>query len=147
MDNCCPYKIREMDLEASQRMGLLQDLKEKARTLRRQTGALYYASTDHRVGFLPKLIIGLAILYALNPIDVIPDFIPVIGYLDDLILLPGLIALAIRLIPADRWQEALQKAEKEPVTLRKKWALGVATVAAWGLVVIWLVKWMAQAHQ
>lgn len=121
-------------------MGALKDLKEKARTLKRQTGALYYASSDRRVGLLPKMIIGAAILYALNPIDIIPDFIPVIGYLDDLILLPGLIALAIRLIPDNLWQEALHKAEEKPVALKKKRALGIFTVTIWVLIAIWLTR-------
>ena len=140
IENRYPSNVKATDQEVDQGMGLLKDLKEKARTLKRQTGALYYASTDQRVGLLPKIIIGAAILYALNPIDIIPDFIPVIGYLDDLIVLPVLIALAIRLIPENQWQEALQKAEEKPVVLKKRWVLGVFTVTIWVIVVIWLTR-------
>src|SRR3954462_11737010 len=80
---------------------MLSRMKRWARTFRRDSHAVYLASRDPRVPWYAKLLaIGVA-GYALSPIDLIPDFIPVIGYLDDLIIVPLGILLAVRLIPAD----------------------------------------------
>jgi uncharacterized membrane protein YkvA (DUF1232 family) len=76
-------------------------LKNWARSIRRDGHALYLAARDPRVPWYVKLFaVGIA-AYALSPIDLIPDFIPILGYLDDLVLLPLAIALAVRMIPAD----------------------------------------------
>lgn len=71
-----------------------------AKRLKRDVLALWLASRDARVPFLAKAVAWLVAAYALSPIDLIPDFVPVLGYLDDLILIPAGIALAIRLVPA-----------------------------------------------
>ena len=76
-------------------------LKERAKALKAELLALHYACADPRTSWAPKAIILFALAYALSPIDLIPDFIPVLGVLDDLIIVPGLIALAIRLLPAE----------------------------------------------
>jgi uncharacterized membrane protein YkvA (DUF1232 family) len=60
---------------------------------------------DSRTPKLTKFFLGLAVAYALNPIDLIPDFIPVLGYLDDLIIIPALIFIAVKLIPRELLQE------------------------------------------
>jgi uncharacterized membrane protein YkvA (DUF1232 family) len=79
-------------------------LKRWAGTLKRDVHALYLASRDPRVPWYAKAI-GIAVAaYAASPIDLIPDFIPVIGYLDDLIIVPLGIALVIRLIPPRSWK-------------------------------------------
>lgn len=75
-------------------------LSERARALKTELTALWYASQDPRLPLRAKAAIALTLAYALSPIDLIPDFIPVLGYLDDLILVPALITLSIRLIPA-----------------------------------------------
>lgn len=80
-------------------------LNKWARSLKKNTCALYLASKDPRVPVLAKIIIGLVVAYALSPIDLIPDFIPVIGYLDDILLLPLGIWLAMQLIPQPVWKE------------------------------------------
>jgi uncharacterized membrane protein YkvA (DUF1232 family) len=115
---------------------LKERLSARARGMKRQLGAVYYAYRDPRVGFLPRLIILVALAYSLSPVDLIPDFIPVLGYLDDLILVPALIGLAIRLIPAKVMAEAIARAEKEPLTLRRNWFFGVLFIAAWILVLV-----------
>ena len=79
--------------------------KKWAYSLKKNTYALYLASKDPRVPTLAKIVIGVVVAYALSPIDLIPDFIPVIGYLDDLLLLPLGIWLAIRLMPQIVWKE------------------------------------------
>ena len=121
-------------------MGKLEELKARAAGLKRELGAVYYAFKDERVGVLPKLVIGIAILYALCPIDLIPDFIPVLGYLDDLVIIPGLLGLAMRLIPREVMDEARRRAKDEPIALRKNWSFAIIVVAIWGLVIYALVK-------
>lgn len=80
---------------------MFQNWKQWARLVRRDTHALYLASKDPRVPWYAKAIAAVIAAYALSPIDLIPDFIPVAGYLDDLILVPLGIWLVIRLIPAN----------------------------------------------
>jgi uncharacterized membrane protein YkvA (DUF1232 family) len=115
-------------------------LKRWAGTLKRDVHALYLASRDPRVPWYAKAI-GIAVAaYAASPIDLIPDFIPVIGYLDDLIIVPLGIALVIRLIPPEIMEEhrALAiKARERPVSWR---AAGVI-VTVWALAIgatVWL---------
>lgn len=74
--------------------------KQRARAIRRDTYALYLACRDPRVPWYAKVLAGAILTYALSPIDLIPDFIPVIGYLDDLIIVPGGLVLVRRMIPA-----------------------------------------------
>jgi len=88
----------------------------RAEALKREAHAVYLACKDPRVPWLPKAIAALAAAYALSPIDLIPDFIPVIGYLDDLVLVPLGLALAVRLIPAEILEEHRARVQqKEPV--------------------------------
>ena len=86
-----------------------------------------------------KLTAALAVGYALSPIDLIPDFIPVLGYLDDVILLPALIALTIRLIPREVWEKNLRLAEGLWKDGRpKKWYCAIPVIAIW-LLLIWMI--------
>ena len=80
---------------------MLQRLRDWARGLKRDVHALYLAARDPRVPWHAKAVALAVAAYALSPIDLIPDFIPVIGYLDDLIIVPLGILLAVRLIPPD----------------------------------------------
>jgi uncharacterized membrane protein YkvA (DUF1232 family) len=78
--------------------------KVRVKELKQDTFALYLASLDPRVPWLAKLIIGVVVAYALSPVDLIPDFIPVLGYLDDLMLIPVGMAAAIKMIPVHVWE-------------------------------------------
>lgn len=78
---------------------MLKKLKKAAERLKAETLALYLAARDPRTPWYVRVLVAGIAAYALSPIDLIPDFLPVIGYLDDLVLLPMLIALAISLIP------------------------------------------------
>ncbi len=78
---------------------MLQHLKNWARAIKRDVVALHIAGRDYRTPRLAKLVAFMVALYALSPIDLIPDFIPVLGYLDDLLIVPAGIMLAIKLIP------------------------------------------------
>jgi len=88
-----------------------------------------------------KILAGLTIAYALSPIDLIPDFIPVLGYLDDLIILPLMVALTIKLIPAEVFVECRKEAENlwaggKP----KKWYYALPIILIWLLIVFLIVK-------
>ena len=78
---------------------LLQRLKDWTRAIKRDVHALYLAARDPRTPWFAKAFALAIAAYALSPIDLIPDFIPVLGYLDEVILLPLAIAFAIRLVP------------------------------------------------
>lgn len=110
----------------------MKKLKQWARELKTNIYALYLASRNTQVPLLAKIIIGIVVAYALSPVDLIPDFIPIIGYLDDLILLPLGICLAIRLIPNDVWRECQAKAEQQLSVLPHN------KRAAFVIVLIWL---------
>lgn len=84
----------------TERIGWLQHAKTWARAIKRDVVALWIAARDRRVPWYAKLAAGCVAAYALSPIDLIPDFIPVLGYLDDIVLVPLGIMLAVWLIPA-----------------------------------------------
>jgi len=88
---------------------MLENLKSRARALKNETFAVYLAAKDARTPWYARAVALLTIAYALSPIDLIPDFVPVLGYLDDLFIVPAGIALAIRLIPAEVLEEARGK--------------------------------------
>jgi uncharacterized membrane protein YkvA (DUF1232 family) len=89
----------------------MQSLKQQARKLKKETYAIYLACKDPRVPWYARLLAGCVVAYAFSPIDLIPDFIPIIGYLDDLIIVPLLIWLVLKMIPAAVLNECRQKAE------------------------------------
>ena len=88
----------------------MPDLKLWARAIKRDVHALYLASRDRRVPWYAKALAALVAAYALSPIDLIPDFIPVLGYLDDAILVPLGILLVVRLIPRSVMVECRERA-------------------------------------
>src|SRR3989304_9204618 len=94
--------------------------KEKVKRLKTDVYALYLAFKDRRTPWYAKAFIILIVAYALSPVDLIPDFIPVIGYLDDLILVPAGIYLAIKMVPAGVLAECRQKAISERLTTRAR---------------------------
>ena len=113
-----------------------------ARELKRNTYALYLATKDSRVPWTAKIIIGLVVAYALSPIDLIPDFIPVIGYLDDLLILPIGIWIAIQIIPTAVWIECQIAAEKESLNLPKNWRAGIVVILIWLLIISGFLVWV-----
>jgi len=119
-------------------MTTLSSLMAWARNVKRDVVALWIAAGDPRVPWHAKLVAGLVAAYALSPIDLIPDFIPVLGYLDDLIVVPLGILLAVKLIPEALMREFRQEAmDRES---RPKSMLGlVIVVAAWLALAVWLL--------
>lgn len=114
-------------------MVLLTELKQRVRHLKAETFALYLAARDPRTPWYAKLLVAGIVAYALSPIDLIPDFVPVLGYLDDLILIPIGIALAIKLVPSQVLAECRARAQ-ETIHNGKP----VSRVAGAVIVVIWL---------
>ena len=88
--------------------GFIQVWKLRARAFKREVRAVYLAMRDPRTPWYARLLAGAVVAYAFSPIDLIPDPIPVLGYLDDLVLLPLGIALALKLIPAQVMAECRQ---------------------------------------
>ena len=88
----------------------LARLRERARALKRDTHALYLACRDPRTPWYAKVLAGAVVAYALSPIDLIPDFVPVLGYVDDLVIVPLGLRLALRLIPAPVMAECRARA-------------------------------------
>jgi uncharacterized membrane protein YkvA (DUF1232 family) len=120
----------------------MQHVTEAAVSLRINLYALYLASRDTRVPGLAKLIVIVVVAYALSPIDLIPDFIPVIGYLDDAILLPLGVWLAIRLIPQDIWRECQARAIERAMELPRSRRTAAAIVGIWLLATAGIVMWL-----
>lgn len=123
---------------------MLARLSAWARTIRRDVFALYLAGRDPRVPWYAKAIAIAAAAYALSPIDLIPDFIPVIGYLDELIVLPLLIVMAVRLIPDDVMTELRDAAERRLAMLPpRSRAAAVVVVTIWVATGVGLAFWLA----
>jgi uncharacterized membrane protein YkvA (DUF1232 family) len=120
-------------------MKLLVQLKAQANKLKREITVIYYAYQEPKTPLLPKLIILFTLGYALSPIDLIPDFIPVLGYIDDLLIVPALIALSISLIPKDVIERVREKAINEPLRLKDNWFFAVAFVLTWIVMIIGIV--------
>ena len=113
--------------------------REKARQLRTEVYVLYLAFRDKRVPWYAKAFVALIVAYALSPIDLIPDFIPVLGYLDDLVLIPAGIYLALKMIPREVLEECRQRARYEPIASKSKWAAAAIIVLIW-LMVVYLIS-------
>lgn len=116
-------------------------------TLKKNTYALYLVSRDPRVSVLAKIVIGVVVAYALSPIDLIPDFIPIIGYVDDLLILPLGIWLAVRLVPQDVWVECQGLATERLSELPKSRLAAAVIVVIWLLAVIGLLLWIGSLTQ
>lgn len=114
-------------------MKVLEDLKQRARRLKAETLALYLAARDPRTPWYAKLLAAGIVAYAFSPLDLIPDFVPVLGYLDDLILIPMGVALAIRLVPHSVMAECRLRAQ-ETIQNGKP----VNRIAGAVIVVIWI---------
>jgi uncharacterized membrane protein YkvA (DUF1232 family) len=119
---------------------ILNNLRIRAKRLKKELSAVYYAYKNPKISILPKILIAISIAYALSPIDLIPDFIPVFGYLDDLVIIPALLSLAIKLIPLDIMKESREKAETEPLTLRKNWIFAIIFILVWLIVIFEIVR-------
>ena len=115
------------------------NIKERAAKLKSDIPAVFIAMKDKDTPVIAKVFAGLAVAYALSPIDLIPDFIPVLGYLDDVIILPAMVALTIKYIPKDVWERSRKAAEgmwKDGKP--KKWYYAIPIIVFWGII-LWLI--------
>ena len=111
------------------------NLKDRAKKLKTDLPAVFIAMKKRETPLAAKIFASVTVLYALSPIDLIPDFIPVLGYLDDLILLPAMIALTVKLIPTAAFKQAQIESEDlwengKP----KKWYYALPIAAIWLLI-------------
>ena len=117
------------------------DLNARAKRLKTDIPALFLSLKDKDTPILAKVFAGITVTYALSPIDLVPDFIPFLGYLDDVILLPMLVALTIKFIPKD----VLEKNRKQSEGMwkdgkPKKWYYAIPIILIWFLIIILVLK-------
>jgi len=117
------------------------DLKSRTKKLKTDIPAIFLALKDKDTPIIAKMFAGITVAYALSPIDLVPDFIPVLGYLDDVILLPMLVALTIKFIP----EEVLERNRKQAEGMwkdgkPKKWYYAIPVVLIWVLIIALILK-------
>ncbi len=116
-------------------------LKERAEKLKTDIPALFLALKDSRTPAAAKLFAAITVVYALSPIDLIPDFIPVLGYLDDAILLPLLVTFTLKFIPEDVFKDCrTQAADMWPDGKPAKWYYALPVLLFWAVIVAAAVK-------
>jgi uncharacterized membrane protein YkvA (DUF1232 family) len=117
------------------------------KALKKETLALFLAYKDPRTPWYAKAFAGLVVAYAFSPLDLIPDFIPVLGYLDDLILIPAGIALALKMIPAEVMRDSRIAAQEQQTGKPVNWIAAGLIVLLW-ISLAWLaVIWMRNVLQ
>ena len=125
---------------------MLDRLKSRARALKNEAFAVYIAAKDPRTPWYAKALVFFVVAHTFSPIDLIPDFIPILGYLDDLIITPGGLWLAVRLIPAEVLEEARGKVAGSSVE-RSVRIVGVAVIVLMWIVIligiIYLIKFLS----
>ena len=117
------------------------DLKSRAKKLKTDIPALFLSLKDSDTPMIAKVFAAITVAYALSPVDFIPDFIPVLGYLDDVILLPMLVALTVKFIPSEVLEKKRRHAEGmwqdgKPT----KWYYAIPIVIIWILIIMLIIK-------
>ncbi|MDM8148334.1 YkvA family protein [Priestia megaterium] len=117
---------------------MLNQLKQWAKKLKKQLFILYLAYKDERVSWYTKVFTACVVAYAFSPIDLIPDFIPVLGYIDDIIIVPLGIMLALKMLPISVIEDCTIKAE-ELIQNEKpqNWVAGSIIIVVWLLILMW----------
>jgi uncharacterized membrane protein YkvA (DUF1232 family) len=118
---------------------MLDRLKARALELKREAYAIHFAARDPRTPWYAKALIFFVVAHTFSPIDLIPDFIPILGYLDDLIIAPGGLWLAVRLIPPEVMAEARSAAASRGIEGSAGKVGAVLTVLLWIITVIFLI--------
>ena len=123
------------------KLSLGEYLRQKADSLKQETLALYHAARDPRTPLAAKILAGMIVAYAVSPIDLIPDFIPVLGFLDDLVLVPLGIIICLRMIPPQVMQEARIAARRQ-MEVTKSNTAAVVVIAIWIALAVLLGVWI-----
>ena len=122
-------------------MKIENDFKDRAKQLKTDVPAVFIALGDKKTPWYAKVFALFTVAYALSPIDLIPDFIPVLGYLDDLIILPLLVALTVKCIPRDVYAQHREQAKDLWADGKpKKWYYAVPIILVWALILFLIVK-------
>jgi len=117
------------------------NFKERAKKLKTDIPAVFIALRKKETPIPAKILAGVTVAYALSPIDLVPDFIPVLGYLDDVILLPAFVALTIKLIPDEVFAECRKESEGLWADGKpKKWYYAIPVFVFWLLIIFVIVK-------
>jgi uncharacterized membrane protein YkvA (DUF1232 family) len=117
---------------------MMNKIKTWARNLKKYVFVLYFAYKDSRVPWYAKVFTAIVVAYAFSPIDFIPDFIPVLGYLDDIIIVPLGVKLALKMIPNAVIKDCEEKADELMVKGKpKNWLVGTLIIIFWGIILIW----------
>lgn len=133
--------MSELEKGQEARLTVWQRLRNWAWALKRDVFALYYALRNPLTPWYAKAVAVLVVGYALSPIDLIPDFVPILGYLDDVILVPLGIALVIKLMPCEVLEQCRQEAGLKPLTIKpKSWTAAFIIILLWLLAAYGLYK-------
>lgn len=137
----CPPFCSLFKLRADGDSKIMTKLKERAKQLKVDIPAVFIALKRKDTPMIVKGLAFITVAYALSPIDLIPDFIPVLGFLDDVLILPGLVALIVKLIPPDVFANCRREAEGLWADSKpKKWYYALPIVVIWLLVIFIIVK-------
>ena len=118
----------------------MKKIKAWAKNLKRQIFILYFAYRDKRVPWYVKAFTACIVAYAFSPIDLIPDFIPILGYLDDVIILPLGIMLALKMISKDVISDCEVRANEMMTNGKpKNWMVGLLVILIWSVIILWLI--------
>ncbi len=118
---------------------MIKKIKMWAKQLKRKVFVLYFAYKDNRTPWYAKVFAICVVAYAFSPIDLIPDFIPILGYLDDVILVPLGVAFSIKMMPRIVIQECTIKAEERMKHRKpKNWTVGSIIILVWLVAFIWI---------
>ncbi len=119
----------------------LTSWKSRAKGLKSEVYALYLACKDPRTPWYAKAFAAMVLGYALSPVDLIPDFIPVLGYLDDLVIVPAGITLLIRMIPKEVLEECRERARNALRRKLKNWTAGAIIILIWAAAIYLALRW------
>jgi uncharacterized membrane protein YkvA (DUF1232 family) len=118
----------------------MEKIKTWVKNLKRQLFILYFAYRDERVPWYAKVFTACVVAYAFSPIDLIPDFIPILGYLDDVIIVPLGIMLALKMIPKDVLSDCEVKANERMKNGKpKNWIVGALILLIWCFLILWII--------
>lgn len=131
------------DTRNGESMGVkqLEQWRESTRTIKREAHAVYLASKDPRVPWYAKALAVCVLAYLFSPIDLIPDFIPVLGYVDDLILVPAGLLLVIKLIPPEVMAKHREAARVAELERKPNWIASAVIASIWIAVVVLAARW------
>jgi uncharacterized membrane protein YkvA (DUF1232 family) len=122
----------------------VQNWRKLARVLKTETYAVYLACKHPLTPWPARLLGALVVAYALSPVDLLPDWIPGLGYVDDLVLIPLGVSLMLRLIPPSVMEECRAEAARRIGELKPKlWAAGAVIVAVWVVILVLAARWVA----